>query len=182
MAHEGLPSIPRPQAVDNGQDQKQEEAVSISEVTLKKVEPMTIASIREVIPGYQDMGAHFGEILAHLGTNRIAPTGPAFAIYYDEGYKEKDIHVESAVPVGSGTPSGARVKVRELPGVAQVASLTLQGSYEGLSDAYGRLLGWIQAQGYRIVGPNREIYLQGPGPDYEPPEYLTELQFPVQKV
>jgi effector-binding domain-containing protein len=155
--------------------------VSISEVTLKRVEPMTIASIREVIPHYEDMGAHFGEIFAHLGKNRIAPTGPAFAIYYDEGYKEKDIYVESAMPIAGSAPSGDRVKIRELPGVEQVASLTIQGSYEGLSDAYGRLLGWIEAQGYRIVGPNREIYLQGPGPDYEPPEYLTELQFPVQK-
>ena len=155
--------------------------MSISEVTLKKVEPMAIASIREVILGYEDMGAHFGEIFAHLGKNQIAPTGPTFAMYYDEGYKEKDIDVESAVPVAAPAPSGERVKVHELPGVEQAASLTLQGSYEGLSEAYGRLLGWIEANGYRIAGPSREIYLQGPGPDFEPPEYLTELQFPVQK-
>lgn len=181
MAREGLRSERRTRSVGCDQDQQQEEVVSISEVTLKKVEPMAIASIREVIPRYEDMGAHFGEIFAHLGKNRIAPTGPALGIYYDEGYKEKDIHVESAVPVGPEAPSSTRVKVRELPGVEQVASLTLQGSYEGLSDAYDRLLGWIEANGYRIVGPNRELYLQGPGPDYEPPEYLTELQFPVQK-
>jgi len=155
--------------------------MSISEVTLKKVEPMAIASIREVVPSYDSMGAHFGEIFAYLGKNKIAPAGPTFAIYYDEGYKEKDVHVESAVPIAASAPSGERVKVRELPGVDQVASLTLQGSYAGLSGAYERLLGWIEANGYRIVGPNWEIYLQGAGPDFEPPEYLTEIQFPVQK-
>jgi effector-binding domain-containing protein len=155
--------------------------MSISEVALKKVEPMTIASIREVVPGYEDMGAHYGEIFAHLGKNQVAPAGPAFAMYYDEGYKEKDIDVESAVPLAGPAPSSDRVKVRELPGVEHAACLTMEGSYEGLSEAYARLLGWIEANGYRIVAPNREIYIKGPGPEYEPPEYLTELQFPVAK-
>jgi effector-binding domain-containing protein len=155
--------------------------MSVSEVTLKKVKPMTIASIREVVPGYEDMGAHYGEIFAHLGKNQVAPGGPAFAMYYDEGYKEKDIDVESAVPLAGPAPSSERVKVRDLPGVEQAACLTMEGSYEGLSEAYSRLLGWIEANGYQIVAPNREIYIKGPGPEYEPAEYLTELQFPVEK-
>ena len=155
--------------------------MSISEVTVKKVKPMTIASIREVVPSYADMGAHFGEIFAHLGKHKVAPAGPPFAMYWDEGYKEKDIDIESAWPIAGPIPSGDRVKVREFPGAEQVASLTLEGSYEGFSDAYARLLGWIEAHGYRIVGPNREIYIKGPGPEYEPAEYLTELQFPVEK-
>ena len=153
----------------------------ISEVVLKKVEPMTMASIREVVPGYEDMGAHFGEIFAHLGKNRVAPAGPAFAMYYDEGYKDRDIDVESAVPVAGQAPSGDRVRIRELPGVDEMACLTLEGSYDGLSEAYGRLLGWIEAHGYRIAGPNREIYVKGHGADCEPSAFVTELQFPVQK-
>jgi len=156
--------------------------MSISEVTLKKVELMTIASIREVVPGYEDMGAHYGEIFAHLGKNKVAPVGPAFAMYYDEGYKAEDIDLESAVPIAGPLASSDRVKVRELPGVDEMASLVHEGSYEGFSDAYARLLGWITSNGYQIVGPNREIYIKGPGPEYEPSEYVTELQFPVQKM
>ena len=155
--------------------------MSNAEVTLKKIEPMTVASIREVVPTYADMGAHYGEIFAHLGKNKVAPAGPAFAMYYDEGYKEKDIDIESAVPLAGSAPSGDRVKVRELPAVEQAACLVHEGSYEGFSDAYGQLLGWIEANGYSIVGPNREVYIKGPGPDCEPSEYVTELQFPVQK-
>ena len=43
--------------------------MSISEVTLKKVNPMTIASIREVLPSYADMAAHYCDIVAHLEEN-----------------------------------------------------------------------------------------------------------------
>ena len=134
-----------------------------------------------MVPGYEDMGAHFSEIFAYLGKNQVAPAGPAFAMYYDEGYKEKDIDIESAVPIAGSAPSGDRVKVRELAEVEQMACVTLVGSYEELSEAYSRLIQWIEANGYQIVAPNREIYLKGPGPDYEPAEYVTELQFPVQK-
>ncbi len=155
--------------------------MSISEVTLKKVDLMTIASIREVLPTYADMGAHYGEIFAHMSKNNVAPAGPPFSMYYDEGYKEKDVDVESAVPIAGSAPSGDRVKARELPGVEQMACLTLEGSYEGLSDAYSRLIQWIETNGYQIIAPNREIYLKGPGPNYEPAEYVTELQFPVRK-
>jgi len=76
MAHEGLRSVRRTQPVHRGQIQIEEEGMSISEVTLKKVEPMTMASIREVVFGYEDMGAHFGEISAHLGKNRSRPGWP----------------------------------------------------------------------------------------------------------
>ena len=181
MADEGLQWLYRMASDEIRQDKKQEGIVSISEVTLTKVDPMTIASVREVVPGYEDMGAHFGEIFAYLGKNRVGPAGPAFAMYYDEGYKEKDIDIESAVPIAGSAPSGDRVKIRELPGVEQMACLTLEGSYEGLSDAYSHLIQWIETNGYHFAGPNREVYIKGPGLLTKPANYVTELQVPVEK-
>ena len=143
--------------------------MSISEVTLKKVDPMTIASVREVVPGYEDMGAHFGEIFAYLGKNQFGPAGPAFAMYYDEGYKDKDIDIESAVPIAGSAPSGDRVKIRELPGVEQMACLTLEGSYEGLSDAYSHLIQWIETNGYHFAGPTGRFTSKGQACSPSPP-------------
>jgi effector-binding domain-containing protein len=41
-------------------------------------------------------------------------------------------------------------------------------------------MGWIEANGYRLTGPDREIYLQG-GTDPDDPSYVTEIQQPVEK-
>ena len=42
------------------------------------------------------------------------------------------------------------------------------------------MLGWIEENGYRVAGPNREIYLRG-GNEQGNPDYVTEIQFPVEK-
>jgi len=44
------------------------------------------------------------------------------------------------------------------------------------------LLKWIDANGYRIAGPIREVYVQGPEPGRDPSDYVTEIQFPVEQV
>ena len=40
---------------------------------------------------------------------------------------------------------------------------------------------WIEANGYEIIGPNREVYVRGPEEQIAPEEYVTEIQFPVTK-
>ena len=41
---------------------------------------------------------------------------------------------------------------------------------------------WIEANGYHIAGPNREVYLHCTSPVRQNDEsYVTEIQFPVEK-
>ncbi len=63
-----------------------------------------------------------------------------------------------------------------------MASAIHRGPYSGFAEAYGALMQWIASNGYRIVGPNREIYLRSAG-DHgaAPQDYVTEIQFPVAK-
>lgn len=153
------------------------------EVVIKKWEPMRVASIRSIVETYGSVGGLIGELFAVLGENGIPPAGPCFAIYYDEEYQERDVDAEAAVAVGANaeSPGGSRVTIRELPGHPEVASLVRTGPYDDFAPAYGELMQWIQANGYRIVGPNRETYLRGPGDDVAPETYVTEIQFPVAK-
>ena len=151
------------------------------EVVIKKAEPMRVAGVRGTIENYASMGVLFEELFGELGKNQIAPAGPSMAIYYDEEYKERDVDVEVAVPVGvEEAPDMGRVKVRELAGHDQVAAVIYKGPYDDFTPAYQELMGWIESNGYRIAGHNREIYLQGP--EQVPPEdFLTEIQFPISK-
>ena len=163
------------------------------DVVLKQVDPQRVVSIHEVIPTYSDMGRLFVEIGAHLSQQRARAIGPSMTIYYDTEYRERDIDVETATPVDAAVPGNDRVRRRELPGVKTMACVLHQGPYDGLGQAYNALLGWIQANGYRIVGPNREVYLRCPDNGYDDPtvwsgyiaqdpaDFLAEIQFPVEK-
>jgi len=160
---------------------EQEGKMSDQEVVIKSVPAMKIAGVREVIPTYGDISQLYSTLFKHTGRHRARPAGPALAIYYDEGYRESDIDVEAAVPLSKDIPDGERVKVRELPAVEEMACTVHKGSYDNFSEPYSRLMTWIEANGYRVRGPNREVYIKGPGLLTKPANYVTELQIPVEK-
>jgi effector-binding domain-containing protein len=149
------------------------------EIVLKKVEPQLVAAVRDIVPTYQDVGRLYGEVLAHLG--RYGAGGLVAALWHDEGYKDHDVDAEAVIYLKSRVPDGERVKVYELP-AATAASIVHNGAYNTLHQAYSAVLKWIDANGYKIVGASREIYLYCPEPvRQDDPSYVTEIQFPVEK-
>jgi len=63
-----------------------------------------------------------------------------------------------------------------------MASVVHTRPFNTLNQAYNALMQWIQANGYRICGTNREIYLHSTEPvRQDDPSYVTEIQFPVEK-
>jgi effector-binding domain-containing protein len=159
---------------------EKEGTMPIYDVILKKIEAKKVASVRDVIPTYGDIGNLFNELCSYVGRQRVTFGGPPMAVYYDHEYREKEVDVEAAVPVNGTIPGTKRIAVRELPGVEQAACLIHNGPYENFSQAYKALMTWIETNGYQIVGPNREVYLQGPGQG-DPSSYITEIQLPVKK-
>jgi len=156
--------------------------MSESEVVIKKADPMQVAAVRDVIANYQSVGPLIDELFAEMGKNQIDPAGPVTTVYYDDEYKEKDVDVEAVVPVAAGDAElSGRVSIKELEGYDEMASLTRVGPYDDFTPAYQKLMDWVQSNGYQIIGPNREIYLQGPEANIPPAEFVTEIQFPVTK-
>jgi DNA-binding transcriptional MerR regulator len=76
---------------------------------------------------------------------------------------------------------GLTMTVTELPAVEKIASLIHKGSYARLGETYQAFWHWIEANGYRIVDPCREIYLNNPD-DVPEEEWLTEIQYQLEKV
>lgn len=155
------------------------------DVIVKKVEPVKAAVLYDTIPNMDVVNATFNrlfdEVLAYVDAQSGAMTGPPLDIWYTEPDQPmENVRVAVAVPIGNDIGSSDRVRVEELPGAEQMASVVHKGPFATLSQAYGALFKWTDENGYRIAGPNRELYLQ-----YErqgdPNEWVTEIQFPVEK-
>jgi effector-binding domain-containing protein len=62
-----------------------------------------------------------------------------------------------------------------------MASVVHRGSFSGLHQAYEAIFKWMEANGYKLNGPNRELNLEYErGGDQS--KFVTELQFPVEKI
>jgi effector-binding domain-containing protein len=161
---------------------EKEGAMPDYQVTIKKVEPQLVASIRDILPTYGNVGPLYGEIFKYLGKKWVfKPAGPPMMLCHDGEYKERDVDVEIAVPIGKKISGSDRVKVYELPGIEQAACTVYKGAYEGIGEAYSAIMSWIEGNGYRITGPDREIYFTDPNKVKDPSENVTEIQFPVEK-
>lgn len=160
---------------------EQEGTMPTHEIVIKQVEPQLVASVRDVVPHYPDVGRLFGEVYGHLAQHGVHG-GICASIYHDGEYRERDVDCEAVVFLERPAPAGGRVTVYELPGTT-VASTVHHGGYSGLTHAYRDLLSWISANGYTIAGPEREIYLSGPATpgDQNDASCVTEIQVPVKR-
>ncbi len=149
------------------------------QVVIKKIEPQLIASIRAVIPTYGDLGQLYQELMQHVFSNGGRPAGPTLYICHDPEFKEANPDIEAGIPLATSIPAGGRVKVYELLGIDEAASIVYKGPYENISEAYNFIMNWVEENGYRITGPDREYYLTSPYDTQNPAEYVTEIQFPV---
>jgi DNA-binding transcriptional MerR regulator len=152
------------------------------DVVVKKVENLNVAAIRAVVPTYKDQGPLWGELYSTLGPQPAQFAGPCISVYYDEGYQERDVDVEVCQPVRGAIALAGRITARELPG-ATMAAVIHHGPYATIGEAYNALTRWIEGNGYRVVGPAREVNLQPPAQAGQQTDAntVTEIQFPVEK-
>jgi effector-binding domain-containing protein len=161
--------------------EQEDNAMPTQEVVLKAIEPITVLSRREIAPTGEQVAALMTELAMTVMPAGVEIVGAPFTIFHDDEFKAADLDVEIAFPVAVGSTlrfdlsEGRTAITREVAGVSQAACALHEGSYETLPDAYSAIGKWIAANGYRIVGPAREVYLRPPGEETP----LTEIQFPV---
>lgn len=151
------------------------------EIVLKKTVPQKVVSIRTTLPSYGDTGKLFNKLAPYVFQIGGQMIGPPFEIIHDEEFKEKDVDVEVAFPVAVNVPAKGEFKCYDLSGYDHVATTIHKGSYDTIPSAYNALMRWIEANGYQVAGPSREIYFTDPSTGVPPSEYVTEVQFPVEK-
>ncbi|MEW6030168.1 MAG: MerR family transcriptional regulator [Chloroflexota bacterium] len=160
---------------------EQENEMSKYDVLIKNVEAVKVASVRDVVPTPPEQGGLWRELEGYLAMNRVRASGACFTLYHDEEYKERDWDLEVCEPITDALTESKRVKVRSLP-AATMACTVHNGPFVTINEAYTAIGKWIDANGYRINGPCREVYLkEAKNGSQTDPDTVTEIQFPVEK-
>ncbi len=160
---------------------EQEGQMPRHEVVLKTLERQPVLAIREIIPQPNHVGVLLGEGYQAIARGGITPAGAPIALFHDVEFKPEEVDAEVAFPVTESPATllldgGRQLTRRDLPPVSQAACIIHTSGYDHFEDTYAALGAWIAANGCRIAGPSREIYLTPPGPDA-----MTEIQFPIER-
>lgn len=159
-----------------------EDTMPVYDVVLKMVPAMVIASrtvtipINEQVPVYLDRALF--EAYNYAKTKGARVISDWFAIWHQPAEIHANEIAEAAVPIDHTLPSSDQVNVYELP-QTQVASLIHHGAFKDLAQEHTALLRWIEANGYEIIGPYREIYIKHDRNNMS--NSATEIQYPVGK-
>ena len=152
------------------------------DIVIKTVPAMVIVSRRVTIPTNDQVPAYLGpaysEIYNYLRQQGIKDDGACMTLWHSPADVYANEDAEAIVVVDRLLPSTDRVKVYELP-PTQVAAVVHHGKFEEFTQGHAALLEWIDANGYRIVGPYREIYIKHEKNNLS--DTITEIQFPVEK-
>lgn len=156
-----------------------EESMPNYEVVLKTAPSMIVASRRVTIPTNDQVPAYlspaFSEASAYANERGAKEVGPCLTIWHTPTNVYTNEVAEAMIPVDRLVSSSERVQVYELP-ATQVASVVHQGNFDEFTHGHTAALLWIEANGYQVNGPFREIYIKS-----DPADSTTEIQFPVAK-
>jgi len=165
---------------------EQEATMPAYDVVIKSVAPLRVAQARGIAPkmGQPEIGITlgrlFGEVIGSINQQGATVVGPGITLYYDSEFRERDISVGACLAFEGKLSDSEQVKVVILPAVETMASVIHHGSFSTMHHAYNAILPWIEANGYHMSGPNRELNLEfEPGGDES--KFVTEIQFPVEK-
>ncbi|MEZ3435652.1 MAG: MerR family transcriptional regulator [Lachnospiraceae bacterium] len=151
-------------------------------VTLKTVPERYVASVRQVIPAYDQEGLLWEIMCRELKGQNVQQAAPCYgmAIFHDEEHKEHDPDVEIQSAVVGTYEDTEHVKFKTVPPI-QIASAIYKGSYDQILKVNKAVADWVAANGYDFDGKSFCIYHVSPSQTDDPEELVTEVCFPVRK-
>lgn len=151
-------------------------------VTLKVLPERYVASVRRVIPSFDQESILWNILMAETSTLNLQPAEPCYslAIFHDQEYKEKDVDVEIQGTVKGNYLNTENVVFKTVPPV-QIASATYKGSYEQINEVNEAVANWVRDNNYEFDGVSFCIYHVSPAQTQNPDELVTEVCYPVKK-
>ncbi len=158
-----------------------------SPVVLKSAPNQKVATIRSLLPSIDQLAgwqkATRDAIHQHLDRQGMRFTSPDILIFHQDEYRETDLDVEAGRILDGSAWMVDRlqdkegIKVYTLPGVNHLASRVMTEGSDP-SEAYAHLMQWTQMNGFRPIGPWRELtHTQGD----TAAQRVIEIQRPVME-
>jgi DNA-binding transcriptional MerR regulator len=155
-------------------------APAADDVVLKREPARRLLSTRQTVPSFAEGVRLIGELV------EAVPHGQLVAIAHAAEFEPEGIDVELGffVEAGADAPlrlaGGRTLSARELPAVERLATCVRIGPPQEAHLASARIGRFIEANGYRICGATRELFLQRPAPG-RMADAVVEMQFPVER-
>lgn len=160
------------------------------DVRVRQLPACSYLSARVALPGFEAArtlaGATQVELPAMLGRRAARGLGSLLVIQHAPEFEPDALDLEIGFVMNQPckiertlSVAGHAFTVRELPKVAHAAVCVRIGPPEAVHASAAAVARAIEARGYRLSGPNRELFLKAPSAS-EPP--VIEMQFPVWRV
>ena len=157
----------------------------MSEVEYRSLEPVTVYAVEGRAPGMglENVGPMIDPLLGRLigaieGAGR-SPIEPG-VFWYEAVPDSEELAVHVSFTADTPAQAADGYEVVSLPAVETAAVLEHRGDMPSIGGSWMALMGQIAEDGYRIVGPTREVYVHAPD-DRPQSEWVTELIAPVEK-
>ncbi|MDJ0753867.1 MAG: MerR family transcriptional regulator [Ardenticatenaceae bacterium] len=154
------------------------------DIILKVVAEQPILSIRQILPNLFDGVNVIGEMMRLIPPQVDSRSlGHFAAVIHGDAFRMEKADVEMGFllkePVEQTFAlSFGEARMHTLPAAEAVISAVRIGPFENGYATYAQLGHWVEANGYALAGPPREIFIDLPPADRDG-DAVTEIQFPV---
>ena len=159
--------------------------LSVDDVIMRSEPAQLLLSVRRVVPSFaaareliRELSESSRQLKAKATLGRLTAIAHAQEFEVDRIDVEMGFVVEKDPHVEIRLASGEQLQVREVPAVERMATCVRIGLPERAHLITGKIGAFLEANGYDLAGPSREVFLQPPRLD-RMEESVVEMQFPV---
>jgi effector-binding domain-containing protein len=151
------------------------------DVQIKRIPGVRVAELTATAASFEPesiapiIGPLYDELRARLGRAGLKATSPDVA-YYEDPLDGEGVLVHAAIPVDAAPGEDRDFAIVDLPEIEQAATILHRGSMDDVMSTIQALARWIEANGYRSAGYNRELYIEI---RQNRDMWVTELQEPI---
>ena len=144
---------------------EREGAMPADEVQIKRIPGVRVAELTATAASFEPESISpviqplYDELCGGLDRAGLTPSGPAIA-YYEDFPDGDGILVHATLLVNADPSENFDFSIVDLPEIEKATTIVHRGAMDNVMPTIQALARWIDANGYRSVGYNRELYIE----------------------